>query len=316
MTIIDAIPGLTGSFILLSFFFMVFGIVGIQLFHGRLKQQCTTIDDNGNRIPLVYRAVDSDYIALCQYDEDNPDGKVFFGAREPMQTCNDVAVALGLEAVYTCTDNNENPVAGMQNYDNIFYSLLQVFQTITLQDWSSQLYNLSRGSGYVVALFFVPLTFLVSFFAINLILAVIVDTYSHSIFTVQTEEDHDSTLHEMDKLIEQKTSKRTAIVKQQITYDSYPRKLRALKEKVKTFEELFKEYNQGPVERANKTHELQRKEKFRLDTSRNNMDDQTKSIHLDLQQIGMSELQVTAMRTKSATNKNCFQVNHGGYLNL
>lgn len=113
------------------------------------------------------------------------------------------------------------------------------------------------------------------------------DTYSHSINVVQTEEDYDSTLHEMDELIAQKTSKRSAPVKQQITYETYPRKLRALREKVKTFEELFKEYNQGPVERANKTHELQRKTKLRVDTTRGGDDglNDAKSIHLELQQI-------------------------------
>ena len=112
------------------------------------------------------------------------------------------------------------------------------------------------------------------------------DTYSRSISTVQIEEDYDSTLHEMDELIAQKTSKRSAPVKQQITYETYPRKLRALREKVKTFEELFKEYNQGPVERANKTHELQRKTKLRVDTTRggDGLDD-AKSIHLELQAI-------------------------------
>ena len=66
----------------------------------------------------------------------------------------------------------------------------------------------------------------------------------------------------------QKSTKRSAPVKQLITYETYPRKVRALKDKVKTFEELFKEYNQGPVERANKTHELQRKTKLRVDTAR------------------------------------------------
>eukprot|EP01083_Nonionella_stella_P095951 269516_1 len=271
-------PGLTGSFILLSFFFIVFGIIGIQLFHGHLKQQCTSTVTGE---PLTYISGDGEYIAICSQE-----GKVFFGTFEPFQTCNDVAVALGVAAQYECTGGNANPVAGMQNYDNIFYALLQVFQTVTLQDWSYQLYNLARGSGYIVAIFFVPLTFLVSFFAINLILAVIVDTYSRSNVIVQTEEDYDSTLHEMDELIAQKTSKRSAPVKQQITYETYPRKLRALKEKVKTFEELFREYNQGPVERANKTHELQRKTKLRVDTNRGDVaGSDAKSIHLELQAI-------------------------------
>ena len=202
----------------------MFSIVGIQIFHGHLKEQCTYIDDNGDQIPLRYISGDTEYIALCKIDSDNPEGeRVFFGVNEPFQTCNDVAVALGEPAIYTCTDYNPNPMAGMQNYDNIFYALLQVFQTVTLQDWSLQLYNLARGSGYVVSLFFIPLTFLVSFFAINLILAVIVNTYANANVTVQNEEDYDSTLHEMDDLIAQKTSKRSAPVKQQITYETYPR---------------------------------------------------------------------------------------------
>jgi len=262
MTIIDAIPGLTGAMVLLSFFFIVFGIIGIELFVGQLNQQCTSTLDNS---PLSYTAVDTEYIALCAYSPDNPGGEVRFGGS--YQSCNDVAIALGHLPTYACTSGNENPLANMQRYDNIFYALLQVFQTVTLHDWSDQLYNLARSGGYVYALYFVPLTFFVSFFAINLILAVIVDTYSRSIRVVQTEEDDESQLREMDELITAKTmSKRP--VKQRITYETYPRKMRALREKVQTFEELFKEYNQGPVERASKTHELQRRTKLRVDTTR------------------------------------------------
>ena len=119
------------------------------------------------------------------------------------------------------------------------------------------------------------------------IYTVIVDTYAHSIESVQDEEDYDSTIHETVELIQQKTSKRSAPVKQQITFETYPRKLRALREKVQTFEELFKEYNQGPVERANKTHELQRKTKLRVDTQRGDAGglDDAKSVHLELQAI-------------------------------
>eukprot|EP00484_Ammonia_sp_Unknown_P007624 CAMPEP_0197073220 /NCGR_PEP_ID=MMETSP1384-20130603/210494_1 /TAXON_ID=29189 /ORGANISM="Ammonia sp." /LENGTH=1825 /DNA_ID=CAMNT_0042512053 /DNA_START=142 /DNA_END=5619 /DNA_ORIENTATION=+ len=297
MTIIDAIPGLSGSVVLLSFFFIVFGIIGVQLFHGTLQQQCTTMMDlegNGEltRVPLTYIALDAEYVGLCSRgrDDDNDEGRVYWGGHGVYKkTCNDLAEALGIDTSvynYECTDGNENPLAGMQNFDNIFYALLQVFQAVTLQDWSGQCYNLARGHGYTTALFFVPLTFLVSFFAINLILAVIVDTYARSIDVVQHEEDYDSTVAEMNELIQKKTSKRSAPVKQQITYETYPRKLRELKGKVKTFEELFREYNQGPVERANRAHELQRKTKLRVDTTRaGGKAEEVKSMHLELQAI-------------------------------
>ena len=169
MTIIDAIPGLTGAFILLSFFFIVFGIIAIQLFHGLLKEQCTSTIDGS---VLTYRAVDSDYIAFCNIDR-SQNSNVYFGRGVPFQSCIDVAISLNVDnpRSYECTTGNKNPLAGMQNYDNIFYALLNVFQTVTLQDWSGQLYNLARGHGYIVSLFFIPLTFIISFFAINLILA-------------------------------------------------------------------------------------------------------------------------------------------------
>ena len=116
------------------------------------------------------------------------------------------------------------------------------------------------------------------------------DTYSKAVDTVTDFEDYHSALNEMDDLIAQKTSKRSARVTQRITYETYPRKLRALKEKVKTFEELFKEYNQGPVERANKTHELQRKTKLREDTHRGGtaadaVDGGQKGVAVDLEAI-------------------------------
>ena len=74
-------------------------------------------------------------------------------------------------------------------------------------------------------------------------------TYAMANVTVQNKDDH-----EMDDLIAQKTSNISVPVKQQITYETYPRKLMALREKVKTFEELFKEYNQGPVGQIRRTN--------------------------------------------------------------
>ena len=53
------------------------------------------------------------------------------------------------------------------------------------------------------------------------------------------EEDDESQLKEMDALNTKKTLSRRPI-KQKITYETYPRKMRALRDKMQTFEELFK----------------------------------------------------------------------------
>ena len=66
------------------------------------------------------------------------------------------------------------------------------------------MHDLALTESYTVSMFFVPLIFIVSFFALNLVLARIIDTYSngYSINQVQHdhEEDYDSTLSilEMD----------------------------------------------------------------------------------------------------------------------
>ena len=266
LTLLDSLPGLLGATVLLLFFFTVFSIMGVQLFEGAFRHVCQ--GDGG--VNLVYSNLDSGYTVYCDADDKNRD-----------DYCAKRATTLGFSSSYTCESTPDNPNNGMENWDNIFFSVLQVFQIVTLQDWSRWMFDLARTESYTVSMFFVPLIFIVSFFALNLVLAVIVDTYSSSINQVQHEEDYDSTLLEMDDLIQQKTTKRSKPVRQTITYRSYNRKIRSLKEKVKTFEELFKEYNAGAVEKVNKKHELTRNQKMRVDTNRDQRGKEAFAVDLD-----------------------------------
>lgn len=178
MTIIDAIPALSGAIMILGFFFAVFGIIGITSFNGVLREQCA---HSVSGEVLTFTAVDTEYTAFCRYDEsEDGNGKVYAGKDEYFRgqyiSCNDVADKLWMNGtqdhtMWECTKDQDNPSAGMQNYDFIWYALLQIFQTVTLQDWSDQTYNLSRSMGYNPAFFFVVVTFLVSFYSINLILS-------------------------------------------------------------------------------------------------------------------------------------------------
>ncbi len=96
---------------------------------------------------------------------------------------------------------------------------------------------------------------------------VIVDTYSNSINRVEEEEDYSATIGEVDSLIAQKSNQSSrAPTTMTVTYETYGRKVRAMKGKVITFEKLFKEFSQPAVEVAVKKHELTRKTKLRVDT--------------------------------------------------
>ena len=96
----SAIPLLKDTLVILLFFFIIFAIGGTQLLTGVLKQKCIAI----------------------QTGQPHPDD-LLCGA----QIC---------PGGYFCGKSNENPNFGVTNFDNLFYSLLCVFQCVTLEGWS------------------------------------------------------------------------------------------------------------------------------------------------------------------------------------
>ena len=64
------------------------------------------------------------------------------------------------------------------SFDNIFKALLLIFQAITLEGWSLMMYNYSDSNGpLVTSLFFCSLVIFGAFFALNLVLAEVMDSF-------------------------------------------------------------------------------------------------------------------------------------------
>jgi len=61
----------------------------------------------------------------------------------------------------------------MTNFDNLFYAILVVFQSVTLEGWSSIMVQIQQVSSFWSFIFFLPIIFIGSFFLLNLTLAVI-----------------------------------------------------------------------------------------------------------------------------------------------
>lgn len=95
-----AIPLLRDTIIILLFFFIIFAIGGTQLMAGNLKNRCISIQTG-----MVH-----------------PDDLI----------CGSAVCPGG----YFCGQSNDNPNFGVTNFDNILYSLLVVFQSVTLEGWS------------------------------------------------------------------------------------------------------------------------------------------------------------------------------------
>lgn len=141
-----AMPLLVDTLMILTFFFFVFSIAGSQLFTGLLKNRCVAIQTG---------RVHPDDL-LCGTEQECPGG-------------------------YFCGKTNENPNHGVSNFDVIFYALLMVFQSVTLEGWSDLMVLMEQVSvPVVIYVFMIPLVFIGAFFLLNLTLAVINSSFNET----------------------------------------------------------------------------------------------------------------------------------------
>jgi hypothetical protein len=133
---------------LFSFLLLIFGIIGVQTFGGQLTQTC--FDER-----LGY---ESDPVRLCSFDK----GVGF--------QC--------LDSQY-CANTITNPVHGTVGFDNILIGWLTVFQALTLEGWSDIMYSTMDVGHEFSFFYFVSLILFGSFFALNLVTAVIFLRFEH-----------------------------------------------------------------------------------------------------------------------------------------
>uniref|UniRef100_A0A3Q3LAH6 Voltage-dependent R-type calcium channel subunit alpha-1E-like n=1 Tax=Mastacembelus armatus TaxID=205130 RepID=A0A3Q3LAH6_9TELE len=75
---------------------------------------------------------------------------------------------------YTCSDTWIGPNDGITQFDNILFAVLTVFQCITMEGWTTVLYNADDALGPSWNwLYFIPLIIIGSFFVLNLVLGVL-----------------------------------------------------------------------------------------------------------------------------------------------
>uniref|UniRef100_A0A4W5NJT0 Calcium voltage-gated channel subunit alpha1 E n=1 Tax=Hucho hucho TaxID=62062 RepID=A0A4W5NJT0_9TELE len=75
---------------------------------------------------------------------------------------------------YTCRDTWIGPNDGITQFDNILFAVLTVFQCITMEGWTTVLYNTNDALGPTWnCMYFIPLIIIGSFFVLNLVLGVL-----------------------------------------------------------------------------------------------------------------------------------------------
>jgi Ion transport protein len=142
--LISALPSLLDVLALLTFLLVLFGIVGLQIFGGKFDHQCAM------------------------------EGTLtFVDPGDPLQLCTTGPYGRNCPAGQVCLPGGPNPNNGITSFDNILVSWMTIFHTISLDNWASIMNMAQRVQSEWSALYFVLLTFLGSFFVLNLIVAVI-----------------------------------------------------------------------------------------------------------------------------------------------
>ncbi|KAK9823223.1 hypothetical protein WJX72_001160 [[Myrmecia] bisecta] len=145
-TLVGSIPLMLNVVILLGWIFLVFGIMGLELFKGVLRGRC--VDSTGQ-------------IAVGLEDQVCRDH-----GRSGTFSCPDGTTCL--------TDSFESPSEGRTSFDNFGWAILNILQLITLSNWTDgQMYYLIDGAGYGAVIYFILLILFGSFFALNLLTAII-----------------------------------------------------------------------------------------------------------------------------------------------
>jgi len=197
VTLLQSLPMLMDVCVLVSFMFLLFGIVGVILFAGKLRNRCyiplntenVTVwevqDTFSNTTGLLSEMVvfnkhvafanitwempegQEEYVCAAPMSEDYPSQSLATNGRACPKFESDGYLIQGFCHKY------QNPNYDITSYDHIGRAWLTIFQCISLEGWVDVMYWAQDGVSKWVWIYFLIMIVFVSFFAVNLMLAVL-----------------------------------------------------------------------------------------------------------------------------------------------
>uniref|UniRef100_A0A8B9LMR1 Voltage-dependent L-type calcium channel subunit alpha n=1 Tax=Astyanax mexicanus TaxID=7994 RepID=A0A8B9LMR1_ASTMX len=148
-SIMKAMVPLLHISLLVLFVIIIYAIIGLELFIGRMHKTCY-------------------YLGTGDYSDDEPVPCAFAGHGRQ-------CIINGSE----CRGRWDGPNGGITNFDNFFFAMLTVFQCITMEGWTDVLYWMNDAIGFELPwVYFVSLVIFGSFFVLNLVLGVLSGEFS------------------------------------------------------------------------------------------------------------------------------------------
>ncbi|XP_038830862.1 voltage-dependent T-type calcium channel subunit alpha-1G [Salvelinus namaycush] len=196
--LLDTLPMLGNVLALCFFVFFIFGIVGVQLWAGLLRNRCFLPEnfslpqsvelgnyyhtENDDENPFICSMPRENGMRLCSsvpilYEEGG------LQCQMDMNSYNstDNTTCINWNQYYSnCSAGNVNPFKGAINFDNICYAWIAIFQVITLEGWVDIMYFVMDSHSFYNFIYFILLIIIGSFFMINLCLVVIATQFSET----------------------------------------------------------------------------------------------------------------------------------------
>ena len=183
-SIFKSIPALGNVAGLCSFIFLIFGIVGEELFEGALHYQCYY---EGESNAPTLRHLESAAAGASWPRAGSRSGRLLKGGgggESAVEFCapSDPNACLDDEAgkFGTCLYYADNPPAANVDYDSVINACFGIMQIITFDTWTPAMYNLMQSVSPNVWVYYLLVALLGGFFVVNLFLAVVFDEFMRS----------------------------------------------------------------------------------------------------------------------------------------
>ncbi|KAJ6570981.1 Ion transport protein-domain-containing protein [Mycena vulgaris] len=151
------------------FAMVLFSIIGVQAFKGSLRRTCVvgaTLGEPETVLDEQFCGGSIDPVSL------NKTGFVAFDGTTSLDIKGYIC-PLG----QTCRQA-ENPFKGVESFDTIYFSALQVVIVASANGWTPLMYGMIDSEYFIVSIFFILCVIVLNFWLINLFVAVITNTFS------------------------------------------------------------------------------------------------------------------------------------------
>ncbi|KAF7258662.1 hypothetical protein EG68_04262 [Paragonimus skrjabini miyazakii] len=166
--------------LLVIFVIIIYAIIGLELFSGKLHATCYDIftgeiEDNPSPCSLSKRGAVCPITTFCHDFKVN----MSYAAVAERKLLVEAVAAGNITPPFPKPERWVGPNHGITNFDNFGLSMLTVFQCVTMEGWTQVLYWVNDSQGMLYPwVYFVSMILIGSFFVMNLVLGVLSGEFS------------------------------------------------------------------------------------------------------------------------------------------